>query len=350
MIALLAGCIKAVPGQAGDKIRVLVLKGVREVNIKGSDRGSLAIKREAPDRVLVNGKNRDLPIRLSPRNDVIYLNGKPFRGTLEVAEGKGGLMVVNELYLESYLVGIINNEISSKWPADVIKTQAIIARTYAIHQRRTRPKDRYHVEGTVMGQVYSGAGKEDAAALKAVKETAGEILTFDGEPALTVYHSNAGGMTEASSNIWFRDYPYLKPVESPYDETAPKFEWEFTLPGSSLRELLSAAGYRIGDPDEIRPLDKTASGRVRFLSIVDANGGGVKVSGEDLRRIIGYSTLKSTMFEVGKDNGVFVFKGRGAGHGVGLSQWGAKGMAENGYSYKEILKHYYPGTDLSKAY
>lgn len=350
MLVLLAGCIKAVPGQAGDRIKVLVLKGAKEINIKDSDRGALAIKREALNKIKVNGKEKDLPLRLSPKNDFIYLNGKPHRGTLEITDSKNGLMVVNELYLESYLVGIINNEISSRWPDDVIKTQAIIARTYAIHQRNNRRKERFHLEGTVMGQVYSGVGKEDSSAIKAVKDTQGEVLTFDGEPALTVYHSNAGGKTEDSSNIWYRGYPYLMPVESPYDEEAPKFEWEFTLPASSLKELLNSAGYRLEAPEELKPAEVTASGRVKTILITDANGKSVKLSGEDLRKIIGYSTLRSTMFEVKKDSDIFVFKGKGSGHGVGLSQWGAKGMAENGYSYKEILKHYYPGTDLKKIY
>ena len=123
----------------------------------------------------------------------------------------------------------------------MIKTQAVVARTYALHQKRLRSKAAFHLEGTVMGQVYTGSEAEDASSMKAVRETAGEIISYGGGPALTVYHSNAGGVTEASINIWKRDYPYLVSVKSPYDESAPRFQWEFQLPGASLGNLLVSA-------------------------------------------------------------------------------------------------------------
>lgn len=350
VVLCLCSCVRVVPGQAGDIIKVLVLKGAKEISIKGSDRGSLEIKRASRGQVTVNGREKALPLRLKPSDDRIYLNGRPFRGSFEVIDAKDGLMVVNEVALEAYLVGIINNEISSRWADDVIKTQAVVARTYALHQKRSRSKAAFHLEGTVMGQVYTGSGSEDSSSMKAVRETAGEILSYEGGPALTVYHSNAGGMTEAARNVWNRDYPYLVPVKSPYDEGAPRFTWEFELPGASFGDLLVKAGYKISEPESIEIVDTTGAGRVREVKVTDASGRSAVITGEDLRRIIGYGTLRSTIFEVKKESGVFVFTGRGSGHGVGLSQWGAKGMAENGFSYKEILKHYYPGTDLVKAY
>ena len=350
VVLCLCSCVRVVPGQAGDLIKVRVLKGAKEISIKGSDRGSLEIVRAVHGKVRVNGREKAMPLRLKPSDDRIYLNGKPFRGSLEVIDAGDGLMVVNEVALEAYLVGIINNEISSKWADDVIKTQAVVARTYALHQKRSRSKAVFHLEGTVMGQVYTGSQSEDVASMKAVKETAGEVIYYGGTPALTVYHSNAGGMTEASINVWNRDYPYLVPVKSPYDEGAPRFTWDFQLPGASLGSLLVQAGYKIQEPESIETVETTGSGRARNVKVTDASGRSAVIAGDDLRRIIGYGTLKSTIFEVKKESGVFVFSGRGSGHGVGLSQWGAKGMAENGFSYKEILKHYYPGTDLVKAY
>lgn len=351
LVLSITGCVRIVPGLAGhdDKIRVLIFKGVSRIDIKGSDRGSLEI-RGSGGEVRVNGKVRSLPLRLHPEDEYVYVNSRPYRGTIEIAGSRDGFLVINEINLEAYLVGIINNEISSRWPEDVIKTQAVIARTYAIFNRDKRLKSPWHVESSVMGQVYSGAGSEDSTAMRAVMETRGEILTFSDEPALTVYHSNAGGMTDAASNVWFRDYPYLTPVESPFDSTAPKFFWDFALPAASLKELLNKAGYRMDEPDEIELVEITDSGRVKTLLVKCADGHEARLSGEDLRKIIGYSTLKSTLFEVSKEGVVFTFRGKGSGHGVGLSQWGAKGMAENGYSYKEILNHFYPGTELVKAY
>ncbi|MDO8426058.1 MAG: SpoIID/LytB domain-containing protein [Deltaproteobacteria bacterium] len=351
LVFLAFGCVKILPGEAGygDKVRILVLKGANEFEIR-SEGGTIEVRSEGPGRVMVNGRLRELPLKFTARNEFVYLNGKPFRGAVEVAESKDGLIVINELFLESYLVGIINNEISSKWPKDVIKTQAVIARTYALYNKAKRPNGLYHVEGSVMGQVYSGVGKEDEAAFKAVKETAGEILTFSGEPALTVYHSNAGGMTDSSKDVWERYYPYLLSIESPYDSAYPQFYWGFSLSAASLGELLKKSGLKTGEPAETIPVEATKAGRVKSIVIEDKEGKKLKISGEDLRKAVGYSTLRSTIFEVKRAGDLFVFKGKGSGHGVGLSQWGAKGMAEEGYSYREILKHYYPGTDLVRAY
>lgn len=348
----ISGCVRAVPGQAGyygDKIRVLVLGGVSSLNVKVG-RNAWRVKIAAPGAVLVNGKEKLLPIRFYPEKDLIYLNNRPYRGDIEIIEGRKGLEVIDELFLESYVAGIINNEISSKWPKDAIKSQAVIARTYALYQRKKRADTAYDIEGSVMGQVYNGAGAEDSASFMAVNETRGEILAYNGEPALTVYHSNAGGMTESSKDVWAHYYPYLPSVASPYDSAAPNFYWEFTLDAGTLKDLLDSSGYSIGKPETVYIEAVTASGRVKTLIIKDRDNRILRLTGEDLRKVIGYSTLKSAIFEVAVKGGLFNFKGKGSGHGVGLSQWGAKGMAENGYSYKDILGHYYPGAEIEKAY
>lgn len=352
IVVCISGCLRIIPGEArgGNKIRILVLNGPTTLSIKSSDKGAFTIKREGPDMIKLNGRLKELPVTVYPRGEFIYIDGRPYRGSIEIAEGRGGLMVINELNLESYVTGIINNEISSKWPTDVIKTQAVIARTYAVFNREKRARNKYHVEGTVMGQVYGGAASEDPVAKKAVMDTAGEILTFGGEPALTVYHSNAGSMTEASSEVWANDYPYLRSVKSPFDEEAPQYYWELPIHSGVFAAYLRKAGHQIGAPVEVEIIERTLAGRVKAAVIRDSDGAFIKISGEDLRKAVGYSGLKSTLFEVSKTEDLFVFKGRGSGHGVGLSQWGAKGMAEEGYSYREILKHYYPGTDLVKAY
>jgi len=347
-----SGCVRALPGQAGyygEKIRVLVLGGVSSLNVKIGG-NFWRVRATSPGYVLVNGREKRLPIRFYPEKDLIYLNNRPYRGDIEIIGGRKGLEVVDELFLESYVAGIINNEISSKWPKDAIKSQAVIARTYAIYQKKKRADAAYDVEGSVMGQVYNGAATEDSASFAAVNETRGEILEYNGEPALTVYHSNAGGMTESSKEVWAHYYPYLNSVSSPYDSAAPNFYWEFTLDAGTLKDLLDTYGYSIGKPSTIYIEAITPSGRVKTIVIKDSGNRTLRLTGEDLRKIIGYSTLKSTIFEVGVKGRLFNFKGKGSGHGVGLSQWGAKGMAENGYSYKDILGHYYPGVAIEKAY
>lgn len=351
-VFLVSGCLHTLPGQAshGERIRVLIMKNSPSLEVRGTDRGSLIIRYSGGGAAKVNGKDRRLPLRLLPDGGQIYVNGRPYRGTIEIAGEKDGLLVINEVPMEFYLAGIINHEISSKWPEDVIKTQAVIARTYALFNRNKRNKNPWHIDSSVMGQVYGGSSSEDQAAVSAVRATAGEVLVYGDEPALTVYHSNAGGMTDSARDVWSRDYPYLVPVESPFDSGAPKYQWDYTATAAELGEGLRRSGKKIGDPVELKILETTVAGRVKVLAARDSEGREIRVSGEDLRSIVGYSILRSTIFEVEQASGMFVFKGKGSGHGVGLSQWGAKGMAENGYSYREILKHFYPGTELMKVW
>ncbi|MBI5562865.1 MAG: SpoIID/LytB domain-containing protein [Deltaproteobacteria bacterium] len=350
LVLALSGCAASTVARpsGAESIRVLVMDGAKGLTISGVN-DKLRIEWVGRGRAKVNGAEVALPAVYRPRGEFLNINGKPYRGTLTVGQGRDGIMVVNELEVEAYVAGIINNEISSRWPKDAIRAQAVVARTYAVYQKKKRGAEPYHVEATTMGQVYNGAGAEDAPAVSAVRDTAGEMLFYGDEPALTVYHSNAGGMTEDAVEVWGSGYPYLRPVKSPYDEAAPKYAWEFKVSPESLRASLRAAGYnRLAEPTEVAVSGVTASGRVKAVAIKDANGNAAVMSGEELRRALGYGNIKSAIFKAGRDGGAFVFNGRGSGHGVGLSQWGAKGMAGDGYSYKEILNHYYPGTELVK--
>lgn len=350
---LLSGCASALPSRRaiGEGIKVLVLKDAKAFEIKGGGE-AFGIVLSGNGEAMINGVERTLPTAFLPKGEFLYLNGAPYRGALIVMRGKKGLAVVNDVPLEAYVAGIINNEISSKWHKDSLKVQAVIARTYALHQKKKRSSEPYHVEGTVMGQVYNGASAEDAASFEAVRSTDGEMLFYDGAPALTVYHSNAGGMTDSSKEIWRSHHPYLVSVASEYDSKDAKFRWELEMPRAALGASLAKAGYSIGDVASITVDTKTTAGRAKTIVIEDARGALIRLSAEDLRKALGYSVIRSAMFEVtvSDSEGLFVFKGKGSGHGVGLSQWGAKGMAEAGYSYKEILNHYYPGAQLVRAY
>jgi len=350
VVAIITGCAgtSVRDMESGESIKVLVLNGAKELSISGR-RNTLHIKWVDNGSVSVNGSETSLPVVYRPTDEFINLNGRPYRGMLTVEASKGSLMVVNEVPLEAYIAGIINNEISSKWPKSAVMAQAVVARTYAVYQKKRRASGAYHIEGTTMGQVYSGASAEDAAAIAAVSATKGQILVYNGEPALTVYHSNAGGMTEDSGDVWSSAYPYLASVESPYDESAPRYTWQYSITTAAFKAALNKAGYRLDEPVSVAPSALSPSGRAKTVIITDGQGSSVTLSGEDLRKTLGYGNIKSTMFKAELAADAFVFIGRGNGHGVGLSQWGAKGMADAGYSYKEILKHYYTGAQLIKV-
>lgn len=337
----------------GERIRVLVLSGVKEVKISGSSRGSVTVILRTQRSASVNGAIEKLPLRFYPAGGVVKVNGKSYRGFIDVIHHKGKLLVVDDLMLEEYLAGLINAEISSSWHIEAIKAQAVIARTYALYKKydnnNPNSSGHYDLTSTNIDQVYEGASSEDSVARRAVWKTRGEVLTYKGEIALTVYHSNAGGRTEASADVWQSAYPYLRSVKSPHDRNAPSYSWDLDLSGEKLGEFLARIGIKSGKVKSIKIKKKSSSGRIMLLEIKGKNKK-VLVSGEDLRRAIGYGILRSTLFKINKRGGSFHFMGKGSGHGVGLSQWGAKGMAESGAKYKKILRHYYNGTSIRKIY
>ncbi|MBI3397622.1 MAG: SpoIID/LytB domain-containing protein [Deltaproteobacteria bacterium] len=367
----LSSCVRdtsTVFAQSGEKIRIAVLKGAKDLKIEGAgsaeadgydlsthldkdiSRTTFILALEESGALTVNNSKIAGPsITFSSETGILYLNNRPFRGKMEVLKDQKGLLAVNELPLEFYVAGLINHEISSKWPIEAVKAQAVIARTYALYQKKKRMAGAYHMESTVADQVYSGSVAEDDRSFYAVKETIGEVLTYNGEIALTAYHSNSGGITEDSKNIWGKDYPYLRQVKSLFDKDAPNFSWKLNISPQSVEAALNAAGYSVTDVQEIMPLSRANSGRVTKVRVRHAKGD-MEISGEDLRKTLGYDKLKSAMFTVETIDGLFVFSGKGSGHGVGLSQWGAKGMAEEGYDYAGILEHFYPGTKIERIY
>jgi len=371
VVLFLFGCVKDTStafSNSSEKIKVAILKNMTNLTIEGAtvaeadgyrlplqpdkeaSRSAFSLALEGSGALTVNGsKITGSRIAFFSDNGVLSVNSRTYRGKIEVIREQKGLLVVNELPLEFYVAGLINQEISSKWPIEVVKAQAVIARTYAMYRKQKRVTGDYHVEATVVDQVYSGNMTEDERSLYAVKETIGEVLTYKGELALAVYHSNSGGMTEDAKNIWGKDYPYLRQVKSSFDKDSSHFSWILNMSPQSVEAALKDAGYPIADIQNIIPIYTTNSGRVIKVMMHYA-GGKLEMSGEDLRKAVGYDKLKSTMFTVEIVNSSFVFNGKGYGHGVGLSQWGAKGMAEKGYTYTEILEHFYPGTRIERIY
>jgi len=339
-------------------VRVAIIKGGDDVRIDGAgllatdERGEplrlnlpAQVKRDGGGALSVGGQAVKRLTVASPAS--IQVNGKRYRGTIEVAPSDKGMLVVNELPLEDYLVGLINCEISSQWPIESVKAQAVVARTYAIYQKRVRAGAPYHLESSVLDQVYDGCEIEDSRAARGVRETAGEILTYGGQPIQAFYHSNCGGRTEVAENVWGVRLPYLRSVDCAYCATNPSIRWEHVISLKKLEALLKGAGVQVSGLREIREGKRNESGRLIDLTLVSARGG-VTVSAVNFRKIIGYTAIKSTNFTVRLATDSVHFSGTGYGHGVGLCQWGAKQRASDGFSYQEILAYYYPGALLGQ--
>jgi stage II sporulation protein D len=342
-----------------ETIRVAVISGIERVRVDGyglvatTGRGSriavsfpAVVKRERSG-LSVGGVSAPSLKIYSP--GVVRVNGKGYRGTIEVLPAARGLLVVDELLLEEYLVGLINCEISSQWPIEAVKAQAVVARSFALYQKEARNNSLYHLEATVSDQVYEGCDVEDSRAARAVNETRGEVVTYEGKIIQAFFHSSCGGHTENSENVWSIRYPYLRGVECTYCSSSPSVLWEQTIPRKKLEALLRTKGFPVSELRSVRPTSRNPSGRIVSLEFV-SGAGTFAVPAVQFRKLAGYGVIRSTDFEVTLVDDDFVFIGVGHGHGVGLCQWGAKQRAEDGFSYREILSSYYPGTLLEKYY
>jgi stage II sporulation protein D len=270
----------------------------------------------------------------------ILIGDRFYRGFVEVRRDEKGLHFIQVLPFEEYIEGVIVAETGEDWDMEALKAQAVIARTYARYHKARLANKHYDITSSVLHQVYKG-DNTDAIIHKAVEETEDEILTYNGELIETFYHSTCTGKTELPQSVWGKSYPYLQSVpcrgeHSPYEQWQRKFSFE------EIEQSLGIQGLK-----EINIASYTPTGRVEMLMMLTEDAE-VKVRAVDLRKTLGYRELPSTHFTIIVEGDDIIFEGGGYGHGVGLSQWGALELAQEGKTYREILDHYYPGTILQK--
>ena len=244
---------------------------------------------------------------------------------------------IQRVPLERYVASAVASETFASWPREALRAQAVVSRTYALHQRerRLRAGEPYDLESSVLSQRY-GHTPVSASILSAVRDTRGEVLVYMGRPLLAVFHASAGGRTASAEEVWGDPLPYLRPVDG-MDSAAPDFFWSYEIRLSDLADALRSAGYAPGEISNLEVLERSASGRVRRL-----RAGAARLSGRELRGVLGGRAIRSTLFEARQSEDRALFLGSGAGHGVGLSQWGARTLAQQGWGYPRILDHYYP--------
>ena len=351
-------------------------------------------------KVVLQG-DKILGVRFQTNDGVLTVNGRAFRGTFELApDDEGDMVVVNTVSTHDYLASVVGSEEPSSWENEALASQAIAARTY-LYTHLGKHKS-YDLEGDTRDQEYDGTANEDARTLRAVERTAGVVATYQGAPIEALYSANAGGVTEDSETVFANALPYLRSVPSPGDLVAldsswgkTSYEWTKELSATQLRDFLQRRGLDVGTPTAIRLTEVSPTGRVITASVtgtggtkpigkdraryyfglmsslftvqVNPSGANERVDARNTDRIAALETLGAHVvqrsFEVIADgNGnelglrttgyvyelpvTFVFSGKGFGHGVGMSQWGAQGMALKGASYQQILAHYYLGIAL----
>lgn len=278
---------------------------------------------------------------------MIALRGRKYSGRIEFYEnGNGTLTAVNVLPLEEYLVGLVASEMPTDWPLEAIKAQAVAARSYALYQKGAKAPltgHIYDVDSNVLDQVYNGASDNERVKA-AVRSTKGEVLTRHGKPIKAFFNSTCGGQTESSFNVW-GEKGLTTHITDPYCARSPHLKWHYSISRRALAAILTKRGFPAEDITDISIDNREKNPRAGVV-VIGTGSQTFYIQGSEFREMLGYNALKSTWFGVSIEGNNVVFEGRGFGHGVGMCQWGAKGMAEAGKGYREILAFYYPGAVL----
>jgi len=309
----------------------------------------------APAGIVIDGAGFGPIVRLNAASGFLRVEGRPYRGAIELRRTPAGrLTVINALELEAYLYGVIKGEIDPRWPPEAVKAQAVAARTLVLERLHASPEKPalagYDLPATTDAQVYLGAAAEDPAATAAVDATRGLLATYEGRPIFAAYHSNSGGHTEDSENVWGTVYPYLRAVPDPYALGAPGGEWKARLPLASVEAGLRRGGVDLTSLADVEPGRVTPWGRVVTVRLIAEDGRAQEVNANRFRLLIGPGVVRSTMFAVSRAAGDIRFTGRGSGHGVGLDQWGARALAFQGRTFEQILKYYYTGISVEQRF
>ncbi len=325
----------------------------------------------------------------------ITVNGKEYRGCVQILRTDiSDMTIINKVSMDEYLYGVVGREMSPSWEIEALKAQAVCAKNYAITNYNKFAKYGFNLCTTTVSQVYGGVSAESESVREAVDAVAGQMLMYKDAPAQTYFFATSGGHTADVKNVWGSSIPYLCGVEDPYEDpkTSGHYTWKAEKSAEEIKTILENKGKNIGDITnvEVTKTDdagyvleivitgtngthtiKKSEARAFFgngiysqnytitapesnsVCIIGANGKTTKsvsalasVTGKSNTNlcILGANNVKTTVKTTG--NGNYVFNGKGYGHGIGMSQNGARGMAKLGYTYEEILAHYYPGTYL----
>ena len=370
---------------------------VEDVSIIQDNRSRLVIYDSGFSvQMIYGGTDGYMQVWPKQENDpyVFSANGRRYRGYLEIRRyPDSDLTLINILNIEQYLYGVVPAEIEPDSPLEAIKAQAVAARTYTYKNLKKNENWGFDLANTVEDQVYRGYDGERASTNRAVDETKGKKMLYNGSLANVFYFASSGGMTADIREVWGSEIPYLLSVPDPYEsETSPNYIWEKTLTAEEIKSILFVSGVEIGDIISVSAEEYSPSGRVTTLRITGTKGA-ITYYNKDTRFIFNLNSQKYTIQSAGNvvvkaadgtlrtlaldgrtyvsssstgvlssgknffavigsgdkvhkvsmSSDTYVFNGRGWGHGVGMSQEGAKGFARQGYNYEQILKHYFTG-------
>lgn len=313
------------------------------------------------DRKALDGRRS---VSLSAYGGGVWLSGpglprRLHKGDITISARGDRLRVAAMVPVEIYLQSVVSYEARDLSRPEAFKAQAVAARTYALSKAQNHSREGFNLCDTPHCQFYAGFADINPAAAKAVMQTAGEIITHEGKAASAFYHSACGGFTDGISAVWpYEDKPYLRTVQDgpparPYCSPATGFSWKKKISFADLERALRRGGW-LRNGEKISSVSVRGHGRSgRPLKLaVNAGGRAVEIPASDfyhaVGRTLGWTAMPGNLFELYSGKDYIMLDGKGAGHGVGMCQWGAEGMAGKGFRYWEILEHYYPGTVIEK--
>lgn len=304
-------------------------------------------------RIFVRNTDED-----SKYANLVFGGSHWYRGYLEIFPSMKYakyLALVNVLPVEEYLYGVVPSEMPASWPLEALKTQAIAARTYVLGHLGQFASEGFDILPTTASQVYGGVEEETPVTNQAVNETRGKVVTYNSKLISAFYSSGAGGMTESGMDAWGSYIPYLKSVRD-FDQDSPRYVWYKNISNEEIQKILKKDyATDLGNVTRIFVAESTNSGRVKTI-LFEGTKNSITIDAKKWRLS---AKLSSTLFKVEPvDPGtmivnendhiptLFLFSGRGFGHGSGMSQWGARFLAKTGRSSEDILKYYYQGVKI----
>ena len=276
---------------------------------------------------------------------IMTIGNNKYYGDIYIKQVDSKLQIVNFVDIEKYLLGVVPYEMPSSFPLEALKAQTVIARSYAQTNINRKKKD-FDLYDDTRSQVYAGIPKSRLSNVeKAIKETKGEVITYNGRVIDALFHSYSGGYTASAKEVYGNDIEYLKPVEDIYSKGVPMsvLTWTYLIPKSQFEKEI---GFIPLDYD----IEYTESNRVKYIILYNEDRSlEKKYTGAEFRRKYSTSKIKSTAYNINIENGDIKVVGSGYGHGVGFSQWSSKTMAEDEkMSYKDIINFFYTGVKIEK--
>jgi stage II sporulation protein D len=357
---------------AAVEIRVAIKRDAEQINIGssvdaivqngegktvGEIKGMNGFVAERQGNVVAMDKWRSGVMTVQPKdaNGVVWIGDKWYRGRVVIVPTGNGLTAVNWVDIEQYLYAVLGGEMNGSWHQEALKAQAVAARTYALHKQEGSRNDLYDVLPSTASQVYRGIQDESTGTQLAVNSTKGQVLTYNGKLILAAFHSSAGGKTDNVEEVWVQPLPYLRSVQD-FDQDAPVFRWTKSVTQAELSSLFGCGG---GTVQSFTPIRKSTGDRVKVMQVKTTSGATCNYDGEEMQGKLGLRSNKFVIQPVYKQVASkdpkktpavidrFEVIGSGFGHGLGLSQYGALGMAKKGYNYQQIVAHYYQKTKLA---